>query len=105
MITIKQESVLLKKLKSLTELELVCVFEELADHIQKNRLTEAVQVALDLDDLRSEIDSLERDVEDAQEEASDWESKCQHAQNALSDIENLDDDLQKELDRIINMLE
>lgn len=105
MITIKQESALIKKLKSLTEIELVTVFEELRDHLHKNGLIDAVQNALDLEDRESEIESLERDVEIAQEEALEWEIKCMQAQNILNDIEELDDDIQKQIDKAISILE
>lgn len=105
MVTLKQESILLKKLKGLTELELHSLFEEFAEHVHKNNLEEAVRQALDLNDLRSEIASLEDDIEDEQEENRGYRSKCRRASGILEAIENLDDDIQKEIDRAISELD
>lgn len=105
MINIKQESILIKKLKSLTELELVSVFEELADHISKNRLSEAVQQALDIEDLRKDVASLENDVEELEDDKKDLENKIDDAREILEGIETLDDDAQKEIDKAISELD
>lgn len=105
MITLKQESVLLKKLKSLTELELISVLQEFSDHIRKKNLSDAVQQALDVDDLRSELKSLERDIEDLEEDKEELESRMQHAISILEDIENLDDDVEKLIKKAIRELD
>lgn len=104
MITLKQESVLIKKLKSLTELELISVLDELAEHIYKNNLSDAVEQALDVHDLKGDIRSLERDIEELQEDISELKNKMREADDVLQDIENLDDDVQKEIDKAIDLL-
>lgn len=106
MITTKQESVLIKKIKSLTELELQSLFEELADHIRKNNLSEVIQRALDIDNLREEYDVLERNFNELEEERDDLSDRMRTAWSMLSELEidPLDDELQKEIDKISDYL-
>lgn len=104
MITVKQESILIKKLKSLTEIELIAVFEELAEHIYKYNMEEGVRQALDVHNYRGDIESLEGDLEDEREEKYEYKSKCERATEVLEDIENLDDDIQKQIDEAIKIL-
>lgn len=108
MITLKQESTLIESLKSLTELELQSVFEELAGHIYKYNLSEAVQQALDVHDFRSEILELEDDIENLKEDKYDYKSKCERAVDALEDLEeslkNIKSDFYKDVKIIIEIL-
>jgi hypothetical protein len=104
MITLKQESVLVKKLKSLTELELQAVFEELYDHIVSNRMYPMVETVFQLPDLTNEISDLENELEEVREERSDFKSMCERACTVLDLIENIDDEVQKGLDKAIQIL-
>ena len=112
MITLKQESTLLKKLKSLTELELRGVLEELADHVRKNNFEEMVEEVFDLYDLKGEVRSLkgevrslELDVDELEIEKDRLETRIKDALNILEDIENIDDDVQAAIDKAIQELD
>jgi len=104
MMTLKQESVLVKKLKSLTELELQAVFEELYDHIVKNRMYPMVESVFQLNNLTEEINNLEDELEEVKEKRSELQSMCERAAILLENIEEIDDEVQKELDKAIEIL-
>lgn len=105
MITLKQESTLLKKLKSLTELELRGVLEELADHVRKNNFEEMVEEVFDLRDLGREVRSLELEIDELEIEKDRLETRIMDALNILEDIENIDDDVQVAIDKAIQELD
>lgn len=69
MITVKQESKLLEKIKSMTELEFVTFFEELSDHIKKHNWDHVVKSRFGKEEeLEEEIQSLESSLEESEKE-------------------------------------
>lgn len=108
MITLKQESTLIKKLKSLTEMELQIVFEELSEHIHKNYWGDMVQSALGVrsieDDLRYEIKDLEYDKGELERDKDELEDKISDALDILNGIEDLDEETEKQVNKVINIL-
>lgn len=69
MITVKQESKLLEKIKSMTELEFVTFFEELSEHITKNQWHHIVterffkdEISYEEQELHDKIEQLENDA-------------------------------------------
>lgn len=71
MLTLDRQEILIDRLKSLTELELQTVFEELAEHLRKQKLSHVAHTAFggnpkELEDLRDEIAELEEKIGNAQ---------------------------------------
>ena len=85
MITLKQEEKLLDRIKSLTELELTTLIQELRDHIIKNDLGHIFNAISDVEDLRDEIDDLNDKIEKLESENSKLESKLDEI-NSISNI-------------------
>jgi chromosome segregation ATPase len=107
MITLKQESALLKKLKSLTELELEALVAELKPHIDGSRMHHVFRPLScdeDTDELNEQIDSLTNELSDMESDWDDYRCRCEDAKHALDNLEIYDDDLQKEIDKISEML-
>lgn len=104
MITAKQESVLLKKIKSLTELEFSALLTEMAEHIRKNNWEHIIDECFDIDDYSGEIEDLQGDNESMRDELDDFKSERREVLDILEGIENIDDDVQKEIDKAIEIL-
>lgn len=63
MITVKQESKLLEKIKSMTELEFVTFFEELGDHIEFEGWQHVIKKYYNADDFEHQIEDLNETIE------------------------------------------
>lgn len=100
MITAKQESVLLKKIKSLTELEFSALLKEMSEHIRKNNWEHIIDECFDIDTHEEELEDLQRDFDSATDEKDDLSAKIYKAIDMLDELEIIDDDLQKEVDKI-----
>lgn len=95
---------LLKKIKSLTELEFSSLLKEMSDHIYKNRWSHIIDECFDIDTHEEELEELQRDFETATDEKDDLEDKIYKAVDMLDELEIIDDDLQKEVDKIKDVL-
>lgn len=102
MMTIKQESILLKKLKALSELEMDGLLKELAEHLAKNSMAHLLDNRFR--DFQGEIDKLQEEYNEIEELHDDAKSFAQQAVSILEDLENIDDDVQKDIDKAINLL-
>jgi uncharacterized protein YPO0396 len=106
MITVKQEFVLLKKLKSLSEIEFTGLLQELVEHISKNNWHHIIHnVFYEANDLKMEIGSLEDELDSANDEVTDLKEMIREARSALDKLEIIDDDLQVAVDKIIDILQ
>jgi chromosome segregation ATPase len=104
MITVKQESVLLKKIKSLSELEFDGLFREIAQHMHCNNWVHIAESNFNLDELKEDYVELERSFNRLEQKLDDMQDKCNTAWNDLSNLEIIDDDLQKDIDKIMDLL-
>lgn len=94
MITVKQESKLLEKIKSMTELEFTTFFEELADHIEKQNwehiverhFTRVAEVEQELEDSNSSLEACERDNHYLNNEIRDYQLKLAVISEKLDDL-------------------
>lgn len=102
MITLKQESILLKKLKQLSELEMDGLLKELAEHLAKNSMAHLMDNRFR--DFQGELDELQEEYNDLEELHDDAKSYAQKAVSILENLENIDDDIQKDIDKTINLL-
>lgn len=100
MITAKQESVLLKKIKSLTELEFSALLTEMAEHMRKNSWEHIIDECFDIDSHEEEIREAERELESMEEEKDVLVDKIDRAITLIDNLEIIDDDLQAEIDKI-----
>lgn len=100
MISLKQESVLLKKIKSLTELEFSALLKEMSDHIYKNHWSHIIDECFEIDDHEEEIAEMERELESITEEKDVLVDKIDKAITLIDDLEIMDDELQAEVDKI-----
>lgn len=98
MITLQEKEKLIDRLKQLTELELLSLFEEFREHVYMNSLQNMIHKALGTDDvfgdneeLNEEVDRLEDQVSDLKEELEDAEMK------ALSEDLTIEDNLAQHL--------
>lgn len=71
MITVKQESKLLEKIKSMTELELYGFWEQLYDYMEQEKMLHVVEQVFRLEDREDEIDKLKDELSDMEEERDD----------------------------------
>lgn len=80
MITLKQESVLLGELRSLTELEFSALFSEMATHINSNGWSHIIKM---------HYPDYENEFENMQEDRDDWRSRAKTAEQTIQYIKDL----------------
>lgn len=105
MITLKKQEKIIERLKSLTEMDLKTVLEELRDHINFNNWGDMVNEVFGTDDaiqeannLREEIEALENDIE----EKNDTLFNIKVIASKADDIEEYEEESFDELKRFIN---
>lgn len=76
----------------------------MSDHIHRNNWDHIIDECFDIDTHEEELEDLQRDFNSATDEKDDLNDKINTAFHALDDLEIIDDDLQKEVDKIKDML-
>lgn len=104
MITIKQESVLIKKIKSLTELEFDSLMDEVAQHVYANKWHHVVKANFADPYQEEEIENLQEELDEMTKEKDNGIDYMWEAVEILQNIETLEDDVQKAIDKAIKIL-
>lgn len=112
--TLKQENKLIDRIKSLSELELTTLIEELRDHFRKNKLnhvfddvTDCSHLQDEINELEEKVESLEEKLEESNSDAQHWEDKADRASRILLELidnEHGVDQLNDKLNEAYNIL-
>jgi archaellum component FlaC len=79
MLTQEKEKSLIDTIKSLSEIEMSYLIENIVDHLQKEKMEHILDAYIDKDtiqDLQNEIEELENRIEKYKEVISDITDKC-----------------------------
>lgn len=87
MLTLKQETVLIDRIKSLSELELDSLLKEIGQHLRKNNLEHLIDNSFDIETFEDEL----REAEDRIEELEDYQSKLEDINRIADDLKDTDE--------------
>lgn len=105
MITLKKQEKIIEKLKSLTEMDLKTVLEELRDHINFNEWGDMVNEVFGTDDAIKEADNLREEIEELENEMQKKDDTLFNIKIIASkadDIEEWQEESFNELKRFLN---
>jgi peptidoglycan hydrolase CwlO-like protein len=103
MLTLKTENRILTRLKSLTEIELQSLFDELRPYLEKNKMLH-VLTDENVSELHKEIDNIQEELDDIERERDSLKETCE---SAATDLDSLDldaDDADEKIQSIISDL-
>ncbi len=103
MLTLKTETRILSKLKSLTELELGALMEELREHLVKNKMSHVLE-SEDVPKLYRQIEELQDELSDMESERDDLRQKCDDAACELDSIDLQDETADEQIESIVKDL-
>lgn len=88
MLTLKQEDRLIKKITSLTELELSSIIKRIAEHLQKNNLEHLIDESFDIETYEDELEDAQDRIEVLESTLSDILSIAE-----MIDLDDMDEDV------------
>lgn len=107
MITVKQQSKLMERIKSLSELELDSFFKELSEHLRKSEYSHLIDRHFENPDLQGKINDLEENRDELEKENEEAEEKLSDIQKVIyqvEDKEEFEEDSFNELKRAIDKI-
>lgn len=88
MLTLKQEDRLIKKITSLTELELSSIIKRIAEHLKKNNLEHLIDESFDIETYEDELEDAQDRIEVLESTLSDILSIAE-----MIDLDDMDEDV------------
>lgn len=100
MITVKQESKLLERIKTLSELEFSALLKEMADHIGKNHWEHIIDECFEIETFADELEEMEDERNYLQHKLEEIDLICE----SVEDVEEFEDDGFEKLSSAINKI-
>lgn len=98
MLTLKQETVLIERIKKLSELELDGLLKQIGEHLRKNNLEHLIDNSFD-------IETHEDELNDANNVIEELESSMGKIHSITMDVEDIDELDEKAHEKLINAIQ
>jgi len=100
MITIKQESKILDRVKSMSELEFSSFLSELSQHIRKNKWEHVINECFEIETFEAGNSELQEELEDMTKEKDDMVDILSKISDLCDEADEFDDDIYEVIEEI-----